>query len=136
MDIKDIIEQIRLLLQYVTPQLSDEQKSTVPLLFDEWKIEIGYKVGDIVRINDVLFKCITEHKSQEAWSPNAAPSLWTKLLIDPTGETILDWQQPDSTNPYMTGDKVKFEGKIYESIINNNTWSPEDYPAGWKEIEG
>ena len=29
---------------------------------------------------------------------------------------------------------VKYDGKIYESTINNNIWSPVDYPAGWKEI--
>ena len=34
----------------------------------------------------------------------------------------------------MTGDKVKFNGKTYESLIDNNIWSPEAYPAGWKEI--
>jgi hypothetical protein len=34
----------------------------------------------------------------------------------------------------MIGDKVSFEGKNYESLINNNVWSPAVYPAGWKEI--
>ena len=29
---------------------------------------------------------------------------------------------------------VMFEGKVYESLINANTWSPSTYPAGWKEI--
>lgn len=36
----------------------------------------------------------------------------------------------------MIGDKVKFNGKIYESVIDNNVWSPEAYPQGWKEVEG
>ena len=35
---------------------------------------------------------------------------------------------------YYEGDKVKFEGKVYESLIDNNVWSPADYPAGWKEV--
>ena len=34
----------------------------------------------------------------------------------------------------MIGDKVIFEGKKYESLIDDNVWSPEDYPAGWQEI--
>ena len=74
------------------------------------------------------------HTVQEAWTPTDAPSLFAKVLVDPTGETILDWEQPGSTNPYMTGDKVKYNGKTYESTIDNNIWSPVDYPAGWKEI--
>lgn len=35
---------------------------------------------------------------------------------------------------YKIGDKVTFGGKHYESVIDNNTWSPADYPAGWKEV--
>ena len=35
---------------------------------------------------------------------------------------------------YMTGDKVTFNDKHYESIIDYNTWSPEAYPAGWKQV--
>ena len=47
---------------------------------------------------------------------------------------IPDWEQPDSTNPYQIGDKVRFENKIYESLIANNIWSPAAYPAGWREV--
>ena len=36
---------------------------------------------------------------------------------------------------YNTGDRVRFEGAIYESLIDGNVWSPADYPAGWKLIE-
>jgi hypothetical protein len=31
----------------------------------------------------------------------------------------------------MKGDKVMFEGKTYESLIDNNVWSPLDNPTGW-----
>jgi hypothetical protein len=34
----------------------------------------------------------------------------------------------------MRGDRVSFDGKIYESAIDNNIWSPAAYPAGWQEI--
>ena len=74
------------------------------------------------------------HTVQANWTPDAAPSLFAEVLTDPTGQTILEWKQPDSTNPYMTGDKVKYEGVIYESLIDNNVWSPVAYPAGWKQI--
>jgi len=29
---------------------------------------------------------------------------------------------------------VSYNGKIYESTINGNVWSPEAYPAGWKLV--
>jgi hypothetical protein len=57
--------------------------------------------------------------------------LFVKVLIPDEG-IIPEWEQPDSTNPYMAGDKVTYNGKTYESIIDNNVWSPVEY--GWKEI--
>lgn len=30
---------------------------------------------------------------------------------------------------------MRFEGKIYESAIDNNTWSPSEYPQGWELVE-
>jgi len=48
---------------------------------------------------------------------------------------IPEWEQPDSTNAYQIGDKVLFEGVVYESVISNNIWSPSAYPAGWKVVE-
>ena len=65
--------------------------------------------------------------------PVDAASLWAKVLI-PNPDVIPEWEQPDSTNPYMKGDKVTYNGKTYESVIDNNVWSPDTYPAGWKEI--
>ncbi len=35
---------------------------------------------------------------------------------------------------YMKGDKVTFNGNAYESVIDNNSWSPTVYPGGWKSI--
>jgi len=65
--------------------------------------------------------------------PTAAPSLWAKVLI-PDTNVIPEWEQPDSTNPYMKGDKVMFEGQTYESTIDNNVWSPAAFPQGWNLI--
>lgn len=35
----------------------------------------------------------------------------------------------------LAGDKVVFEGQIYECLIDNNSWSPIDYPPGWTLVE-
>jgi hypothetical protein len=103
--------------------------------YDDWENDISVSKGQYIKHDGILFKVLTEHKTQVGWEPDKAPSLFAKILTDPTGETILDWVQPDSTNAYMTGDKVRFEGLIYESLIDNNVWSPVGYPAGWKQVE-
>ena len=103
--------------------------------YDEWKPNQNYEVGRYLRYKEVLYKVLQPHTSQDSWTPDTTASLYAKVLIDPTGETIPEWVQPDSTNAYMTGDKVRYNGVVYESTIDNNIWSPEAYPAGWKVIE-
>lgn len=101
--------------------------------YDEWNVDVNVTVGQYIRYKDVLYKVLTAHTTQANWTPSETPSLFAKVLIDPSGETILDWEQPDSTNPYMKGDKVKYEGKTYMSTIDNNVWQPGVY--GWELIK-
>ena len=54
----------------------------------------------------------------------------------PAGDGYPEWVQPTGAHDaYQMGDRVIFDGSVYESTINANTWSPADYPAGWKKIE-
>ena len=112
--------------------LTDEQALQVPNVFPLWKAGVQYLVGDRMLFDGKLYKVLTQHKSQEDWQPDVAPSLFAKVLVG--NDQPLEWQQPDSTNPYMKGDKVLFNGKVYASLIDNNVWSPTDYPAGWEEL--
>lgn len=52
---------------------------------------------------------------QETWTPTVAPSLFAKVLI-PDENVIPKWEQPDSTNPYMTEDKVRMMTHIRDAI--------------------
>ena len=132
------MEMLSVDLSSLLVNLTDEQALQVPLMFPKWQAGKEYAVGDRVLYLGVLYKVLQAHTSQAGWEPDIAPSLFAKNLIvkDEDGEQvdIPEWVQPDSTNPYMTGDKVMFEGKVYQSLIDNNVWSPTDYPQGWQEV--
>ena len=114
--------------------ISDDVAEKIPEIFPPWDgTGKQYKTGDRVEYDGVLYKVLQDHDSQTDWTPETAPSLFAKVLTSDDG-TPQEWQQPNSTNPYMKGDKVIYDGKVYESTIDNNTWSPVDYPKGWKEI--
>ena len=137
MDNNELLRQIiQSAIKYARQIADDAEALNVKFLYKEFDKQIGrtLDVGEYIQYNDKLYKVLQAHTVQEQWTPDAAPSLFAEVLTDPTGETILEWKQPDSTNPYMKGDKVKYEGAIYESLINNNVWSPAAYPAGWKQI--
>lgn len=110
---------------------TDEQACEVPALYPTWKEGFVYKVGERITYGDVLYKVLTEHTSQADWTPDAAPSLFAKVLI-PDENVIAAWERPDSTNPYMTGDKVSHNDKIWVSTVDNNVWEPGAY--GWDEV--
>ena len=129
----DLARKLRPYIEKAAVNLDDVDALEAVQLFPKWEPNIKYEVDDRVRYENILYRCLQPHNSQESWTPIAAASLWAKVLI-PDPEVIPDWEQPDSTNAYQIGDKVKFEGKTYESLINNNIWSPTAYPAGWKEI--
>ena len=134
MTLLDLARKLRPYIEKAALSLNDEDALEAKELYPQWSGNgISYKVNDKVRYNGVLYKVLLAHTSQEGWMPTAAPSLFAKVLI-PDENIIPEWEQPDSTNGYQIGDRVMFENKIYESLINNNIWSPIAYSAGWREV--
>lgn len=132
-DAKEAVE-VRDAIDTFLETIPDEEVESVKVLFPHWKVGVQYETNARIRFTDNIYKVLQAHTSQEDWMPDVAVSLYAPLLIDEETNEILEWVQPDSTNPYMIGDRVIFEEKIYESLIDNNTWSPAAYPAGWQEI--
>ncbi len=104
-------------------------------VIDAWAASTAYYVGDAVIYEDSEYECVQSHTSQAGWEPPNVPALWKAK----GGDEVPVWSQPDSTNPYNTGDKVHYpdaDGPVYESTIDNNVFSPEAYPQGWQLVEG
>lgn len=110
----------------------DELSLQVPNLYPEWKVETAYVIGERILYNEVLYKVLQDHISQETWTPVDAPSLFAQVLI-PDVTVIPDWIQPGATNTYKAGDKVVHNGQTWISIIDNNSWEPGVY--GWELAE-
>ena len=131
MSIIDRARELRAQIEQLADTLEDSTALDYIELFPSWKEDVAYEVGARVRYEGILYKCLQAHTSQSTWNPVDAPSLWARVLI-PDPETIPEWIQPDSTNPYMTGDKVTHNGKTWVSNIDNNVWEPGVY--GWDEV--
>ena len=105
--------------------VSDELALSVPMLYPAWRDGVEYSVGYRVLYNEVLYKVLIEHTSQETWTPDVSPSLFAKVLI--ADENVVpEWEQPDSTNAYMKGDIVTHNGDTWMSLVDNNVWEPTD----------
>lgn len=111
--------------------VSPESVNRMTNVIDDWNGGAHeYKTGDYVTYGGLVWRCLQAHQSQESWAPDVSPSLWAKVLTD--AETVLPWEQPSSTNPYMKGDRVLWDGKVWESEVDNNVWMPGVY--GWTMI--
>ena len=132
----ELIESIKTMVKLAQVQAmnisDDTQAYKAKCVYPEWKTETAYELGQYRNRNGILYKCLLAHTSQDDWTPESAPSLWAKVLPGQSGTDIGEWVQPDSTNPYMKGDRVTHNGKTWESDMDNNVWEPGVY--GWSEV--
>lgn len=119
-----------------TASLTEAEAISATCLYPKWNgNSVAYVKGQRVQDDGVLYTVLQNHTSQAGWTPSAAPSLFAKVLI-PDPSVVPEWEQPDSTNPYMKGDKVKHNNKTWVSLVDNNVWEPgvTGTAALWQEV--
>lgn len=82
-------------------------------------VEAGFRC----QYNGVLYKVLQPHTVHEAYPPDVTVSLYAEVLV-PDENVIPEWKQPESTNGYSKGDRVTHNGKIWESLVDNNVYEP------------
>lgn len=103
-------------------------------VFDKWSGEnVNYTFGDYLEYGERTYKVIQSHTSKKEWTPDVATSLYV-LVPDPRIDYAPFVQPTGPHDAYMTGDTTTFDGRKYRSRIDNNVWSPKQYPAGWEEV--
>ena len=117
-------------LDDILPILTDEQAEQVPQAFPEWAAGKSYKVGDRVRYDGKLYRCVQAHDAIEGYEPPNTPALWVRTA--PEGE-VPEWVQPTGAHDaYNEGDKVTHNGKTWVSTMDANVYEPGVY--GWSEV--
>ncbi|RHN01459.1 carbohydrate-binding protein [Dielma fastidiosa] len=131
-----LVEQARLLRkqwQQLLPANDDTKIIDCEDLVDNWDIGIDYAVNDIRKFDGQVYRCVQAHTSQDGWEPSQTPALWAikhtknkdnpKPYVQPTG----------AHDAYMMDEVVLFDDAVYISKVNNNAYSPVDYPANWQK---
>lgn len=133
-------EQFRKAVQMFAASLTDEQALEIATIYDAWCEGKAYAAGEFVTygVNSVgdpqLYKVVQAHTSQADWLPDQNPALYVAIGLDEKGYPV--WSQPTGAHDaYNKGDIVDYDGVLYESLMDGNTYSPADYPMGWKEVQ-
>lgn len=134
MSLLDDSRKMRRILEKLSQKLSDEEALDAVNFHPHW---IGdgrtLRTGERIQYNGQLYTVLQGHMTQESWTPEAAPSLFAKVLVSEDPGVIKTWEQPDSTNPYKKGDRVIYDGHIWQSDTDGNVWKPGEY--GWTIAE-
>ena len=122
-------QRVREAMDAAGARLDDAAALAAFMLYSAWTAGTAYTVDSRVRHGENLYRCIQAHTSQSDWTPNSTPALWVKVSVEEWPE----WVQPTGAHDaYAKGDKVTYKSKRYISLIDGNTYSPDDYPAGWE----
>ena len=132
-------EQLRRALQMFVRSLSDEEAMEVATVYPKYEVGKVYAVDDIFTYGEnavgdpQLYRVVQAHTSQTDWIPSATASLYTPIGLTKEGYPV--WSQPTgSHDSYAKGDIVEYNGALYKSLIDGNTYSPDAYPAGWEAV--
>lgn len=134
----DVQKVLAIKAEEIAQDLEGEEALEVQSIFPFWAKDLecikDHKYQDFNEDNElVLYRCEQGHTTQSNWRPKDMKALFTRVAK--AGE-VLVWVQPTgSQDAYMKGNKVHYptlKDPIYESTVDNNTWSPITY--GWVKL--
>lgn len=132
----DILERARLLRKYIiigSASLEDKQASETPELFGKLNQNGDLvKVGTRINWNGTLKRAAVDLYDTAENNPDNAPTLWENIDYK-EGYRIV----PETITAGTAFSKDEYgwwKDTLYISLIDNNVWTPEQYPTGWKQV--
>lgn len=130
----DILEKARLLRKNIVVSstiLEDDKASLTPELFARLN-ENGelIKVGTRINWNGVVKRASADLWDTKENNPDNAPTLWEDINYK-EGYRII----PETITVGTAFNKDEcgwWKDVLYKSLIDNNVWTPEQYPTGWE----
>lgn len=124
----------------LSTELSYEEMQEIIEVYPTWEEFKGKLIpkDKIIRYNNELYKVVKGIDWQADWTPDVVASDFTKITAPTTGggeEIVAPWEQRYGHNPYVKGDKVLWQNKVYECVLDTTTYSPTDYAQAWRLVE-
>ena len=130
---RDEALRLRAIVELATESLDDQTASEGSSLFPRLKYDGSLiKTGTRINWHGMLKRAAVDLWDTDANSPDNAPTLWEDI----------DYRQgiriiPDvitAGTAFAKSEQGWRGDTLYESLIDANVWTPEQYPAGWALI--
>ena len=124
---------IRSLAMESAVAMDDVNASTVPEMFPKLKCD-GTLVSAGTRINwnGQLKKAAADLWDTAENNPDNAPTLWEDINYV-NGYRVIP-EVITAALAFSNGERGAWKGVVYESTLDNNVWTPDQFAAGWKRI--
>ena len=132
----NILERARMLRKNIivsSASLEDKVASETPELFARLN-QNGelIKVGTRINWNGVLKRASVDLYDTLENNPDNAPTLWEDIKYK-EGYRIIP--QTITVGTAFSKDELGWwEDTLYKSLLDNNVWTPEQYPSGWEIV--
>lgn len=124
---------MRAAMETAAVSLDDATASTAPELFPRLKGDGSLvKSGTRICWGGTLKRAAVDLWDNAENTPDAAPNLWEDVLYR-NGIRII----PETITvglSFAKGEQGWWGDALYVSTLDNNVWTPKDYPAGWEII--
>lgn len=122
-------------IETLTASIDDAAASTVIPLFPAMKYDGGLiRAGTRINWNGALKRAAADLWDRADCNPDNAPEMWEDILYR-NGYRII----PEVITvglAFANGERGWWtDGVLYESTVNDNVYTPDEYPANWKIAE-
>lgn len=127
---------LREIIHTAAVSLEDKDASQAAVLFPRLKQDGALiKAGTRINWHGVVKRAAVDLWDTPENTPDSALSLWEDLAFK-DGIRIIP-KVITAGLAFQPGEKGWWNDELYESIHPTaNTWTPEEYPAAWKKVEG
>lgn len=126
----ELARKLRPLVVKAAQNLDDKDASEAPELYDHMQYDGGLiRAGTKINWNGAVKKAAVDLWDTVKNNPDNTPTLWVDIAYK-QGVRII----PDTitvTTAFAKGEQGWWNDKMYESLIDANVYTPEQYPAGW-----
>ena len=125
---------LRAIVEQASASLDDKTASEAPTLFPKMKTNNALiKAGTRINWNGTVKRAAVDLWDTEANNPDNAPALWEDILYK-NGIRIIP-ETITAGTAFSMGEQGYWKDVLYESVIDNNVWTPESYAGAWKVVE-
>lgn len=131
---RDEARVLRALIEQASESLPDKEASQGAVLFPRLKGK-GALVPAGTRIN---WRGVVKRAAVDLWdtpenTPDMAPDLWEDIGYK-DGYRIIP-NVITAGLAFSNGERGWWEEELYESLLDNNVWTPAAFSEGWKKVE-